>query len=295
MYIIRFLPHHAISLRATRRQPGFILLIVCLFIHGCAGTHNAVRKAPQSQRERAPNYPFDISKIPDPTPRREPRSRYGNPSSYVVWGKRYYVMNESKNFVQKGVASWYGPKFHGRTTSSGETFNMYAMTAAHKTLPLPSYLQVKNLENGHTIVVRVNDRGPFHDDRIIDLSYTAAKKLDIVRDGTAYVEIRDVTPREREIPVTISPPSRGNLYIQIGAFTNPANANKLRDTVLASGLSNVRIKVGMLAHRMLYRVQLGPMDTAGEVQRVISRLSELGVDSTQVVSDFVESAQLAVH
>ena len=117
------------------------------------------------------------------------KSKYGNPSSYVVMGQRYYVMDSARGFTQRGIASWYGEPFHGRRTSSGETYNMHAMTAAHKTLPLPVHVRVRNLSNGKSIVVKVNDRGPFLHNRIIDLSYAAAKKLDMVGAGTAEVEI----------------------------------------------------------------------------------------------------------
>ena len=134
--------------------------------------------------------------IPDAVPKVEPKSRFGNMSSYVVFGRRYYTKGTSRDFRERGVASWYGTKFHGRKTSSGEVYDMHAMTAAHKTLPLPSYVRVTNLENGRTAVVKVNDRGPFVGDRVIDLSYAAATKLGVVRNGTARVEIVSVDPRD---------------------------------------------------------------------------------------------------
>ena len=127
-------------------------------------------------------------------PRAEPRSRYGNPPFYDVMGKRYFVLSSSVGYVERGVASWYGPGFHKVRTSTGEPYDMYAMTAAHKTLPLPAYVRVTNLQNGRSVVVRVNDRGPFVGNRIIDLSYTAASKLDMLRNGTAMVEVRTLEP-----------------------------------------------------------------------------------------------------
>ena len=127
-------------------------------------------------------------------PRYEPRSRYGNPPFYDVFGKRYFVLSSSADYVERGVASWYGPGFHKVRTSTGEPYDMYGMTAAHKTLPLPAYVRVTNLQNGRSVVVRVNDRGPFVGNRIIDLSYTAAAKLDMLRNGTAMVEVRSVGP-----------------------------------------------------------------------------------------------------
>ncbi|MQM36214.1 Endolytic peptidoglycan transglycosylase RlpA [wastewater metagenome] len=134
------------------------------------------------------------SSLPDATPKEVPRSRYGNPDSYEVLGRRYHVMSDASGFRQRGIASWYGKKFHGRRTSSGEPYDMYAMTAAHKTLPLPSWVEVTNLDNGRKAVVKVNDRGPFAKGRIIDLSYAAATKLGVVSTGTAPVSIRVVGP-----------------------------------------------------------------------------------------------------
>jgi rare lipoprotein A len=142
----------------------------------------------------APTSPPLPQTVPDAIPRFEPRSIYGNPPFYEVFGKRYYVMASSVDYVERGVASWYGPGFHQIRTSMGEPYDMYGMTAAHKTLPLPAYVRVTNLENGRSIVVRVNDRGPFVGNRIIDLSYTAAAKLDMLRNGTAMVEVRALQP-----------------------------------------------------------------------------------------------------
>jgi rare lipoprotein A len=142
--------------------------------------------------------------VPDMVPRIEPRSRNGNPPFYDVMGKRYFVLSSSVGYVERGVASWYGPGFHKVRTSTGEPYDMYAMTAAHKTLPLPAYVRVSNLQNGRSIVVRVNDRGPFVGNRIIDLSYTAASKLDMLRNGTAMVEVRTIEPGSVGAPLTAS-------------------------------------------------------------------------------------------
>ncbi len=140
----------------------------------------------------------DISGIPDAVPKVEPKSKYGNPKSYVVFGKRYHTKSRSDGHVERGLASWYGKKFHGRKTSSGERYDMYAMTAAHKTLPLPTYARVTNVKNGRSAVVKINDRGPFHGNRVIDLSYSAAKKLGVVAKGTAMVEVRAIDPSRPE-------------------------------------------------------------------------------------------------
>ena len=143
--------------------------------------------------------------IPDAVPRAEPRGTRGNPPSYEVFGKRYYVMASSEGWVERGTASWYGPGFHAAATSLGERYDMYGMTAAHKTLPIPCYAEVTNLRNGRKVVVRINDRGPFVGDRIIDLSYTAAAKLDMLLAGTAPVEVRVLTPG-RDAAGSATPP-----------------------------------------------------------------------------------------
>lgn len=160
------------------------LLAVAVFAAGCSTTP-LIEPIPDGP----PPKPFDASSVPNPVPRSEPRSAYGNPSSYVVRGVRYYVMPSSAGYRERGNASWYGKKFHGRRTSNGETYDMFGMTAAHRTLPLPSYVRVTNVENNQSIIVRVNDRGPFHPDRVLDLSYVAALKLDIVNQGVGLVDI----------------------------------------------------------------------------------------------------------
>ena len=169
-----------------------LLLAALLALPGCS----LLRRAPEapSPGTGLPLPPRDLAAIPDAVPRDEPRSRYGNPETYEVFGKRYKVMKSAKGHVERGLASWYGPGFHAERTSSGEPYDMYAMTAAHKSLPIPCFVRVTNLENGRSVVVRVNDRGPFVGDRIIDLSYTAAWKLDMLRAGTAKVEIRVLQP-----------------------------------------------------------------------------------------------------
>ncbi|HKJ03845.1 MAG TPA: septal ring lytic transglycosylase RlpA family protein [Longimicrobiales bacterium] len=140
----------------------------------------------------------DLDAIPDAVPREEPLSRYGNPGEYEVFGETYRVLDSSEGYVAEGLASWYGEEFQGKRTSSGETYDMYLMTAAHRTLPIPTYVEVTNLENGRVVVVRVNDRGPFHPDRVIDLSYVAARKLGIVGAGTARVRVRALEPAARQ-------------------------------------------------------------------------------------------------
>ncbi|MGY0634677.1 septal ring lytic transglycosylase RlpA family protein [Luteimonas sp. A478] len=147
-------------------------------------------------RDTAPDYIPDVDAIPEPEVVDEPRSRYGNRSPYTVLGKRYTVQDEPAGFAEQGIASYYGNKFHGRRTSNMEVYDMYAFTAAHKSLPLPSFARVTNLDNGRSVVVRVNDRGPFHEGRVVDLSWAAAVKLDMHRQGTGQVEVRALSPGE---------------------------------------------------------------------------------------------------
>src|SRR5262245_27979946 len=170
--------------------------------------------------------PGDIAALPEPIPQAEPRSKKGNPPFYDVLGRRYFVMETAEGYVERGVASWYGPGFHASATSNGEKYDMYAMTAAHKTLPLPAYVQVTNLRNGRSVVVRVNDRGPFKDGRIIDLSYTAASRLGMLKDGTTFVEVRALTPEEKKAPPA-PPQTPDALYVQAGAFGSEENASRL--------------------------------------------------------------------
>lgn len=161
------------------------LVILALLAGGCA------TKAPTTA---GTGRDIDPDSVPDAVPQVEPYSRYGNPPSYQVFGKRYSVLPSSKGFVQTGIASWYGEDFHGKRASNGETYDMYAMTAAHKELPLPTYARVTNLENGRSIVVRITDRGPFVGDRVIDLSWVAAAKLRLATKGTGLVEVRAIDP-----------------------------------------------------------------------------------------------------
>jgi rare lipoprotein A len=179
------------------KQPSPLRLsLLLLLLAGCA--HAPPRRAPSVPAPTPPtvlpNRPPDISQIPDAVPRFEPRSEHGNPPFYVVAGRRYVVLQSSTGYVERGVASWYGTEFHGLRTSTGESYDMFAMTAAHKTLPLPCYARVTNLSNGRSVVVRINDRGPFVDNRIVDLSYSAAGKLDMIRNGTAFVQLEVLTP-----------------------------------------------------------------------------------------------------
>ena len=170
-------------------------------------------------KDSGPSGPIDVSGVADAIPRNEPLSIRGNPSSYVVFGKRYYVLESAEEFKEKGIASWYGNKFHGNQTSNGEIYDMYAMTAAHKRLPIPSYVRVTYLNINRSVVVRVNDRGPFHEGRVIDLSFVAASKLGIDKVGTAPVEV--VALKSASAHPTLTAARAGeSIAVQVGAFSS---------------------------------------------------------------------------
>jgi rare lipoprotein A len=229
------------------------------------------------------------TQAPDAVPRVEPRSRYGNPPFYEVFGKRYYVLSSSSAYVERGVASWYGPGFHKIRTSTGEPYDMYGMTAAHKTLPLPAYVRVTNLQNGRSAVVRVNDRGPFVGNRIIDLSYTAAAKLDMLRNGTAMVEVRAIDPSMPPIvPATAAPaapPLDASLFVQAGAFADPANALRLASRLQGGGYGKVFVRDDLIAGRKMYRVRIGPVPDVPEFDRVVAALEQAGVRDAHLALD----------
>ena len=232
----------------------------------------------------------ELTRIPDAAPKVEPKSELGNMKTYEVFGKRYYVLDSSDGFNQEGIASWYGPKFHGKKTSSGEIYDMYAMTAAHKTLPLPSYLEVKNLENGRKIIVRVNDRGPFHDNRIVDLSYTAALKLDMFAKGTALVKIRAINPRSykaggapvetrAKVDTEATPPQ---FYIQVGVFADQNNAESLKNKLLTLQ-TPVKVDQATLNETAVYRVKIGPLDDIETADGLVNRLKPLGIHEHRIL------------
>jgi rare lipoprotein A len=236
------------------------------------------------QADRAPNRPKDVSNVPNAVPKVEPRSKYGNPSSYKVLGKRYYTLATNQGYHQKGIASWYGSKFHGRRTSSGETYDMYAMTAAHKTLLLPTYVEVTNLRNGRKVTVKVNDRGPFHENRIIDLSYSAAKQLGIVSQGTEMVDIRVISAGEKPVnsvaksaPLTVNVPVA--VYLQLGAFSTSTSAEQFKKKVQ----SQIEERVVVDSDGKLYRVRVGPLASVKYGDALASRLLELGFNDGHMV------------
>ena len=228
------------------------------------------------------------------------RSDRGNPPFYDVLGKRYHVLPSSAGYVERGVASWYGRDFHGLATSSGETYDMHSMTAAHTTLPLPTWAEVTNLANGKRVVVKINDRGPFVDNRLIDLSYAAAIALDMVGPGTARVEVRAMngpqTPVSSEASVAASaaaptlvaaapPQAVDHMFVQVGAFSQEDNAARLVARLRASGFANPTVVSEPDGRRMLHRVRLGPIRDAGEFDLLSARLLAIGVAGSRLVVD----------
>jgi len=275
------------------------LSLMFLLLAACAA--NAPRTTSASRASSA------SSPSTQGVPGSEPRSDRGNPPFYDVLGKRYHVLRTSAGYKQRGVASWYGPDFHGLATSSGEIYDMNAMTAAHTTLPIPTWVEVTNLENGKHIVVKVNDRGPFVDNRLIDLSYAAAIALDMVRNGTARVEVRAVTPPvetvrmaavtpvpsasfgfsapSAESPVSTAPPAEPHMFVQVGAFADRDNAARLVARLRDGGFGNAVIVSSADGGRSLHRVRLGPIGDSTEFDRLRGRLRGAGIDNPQLVVD----------
>lgn len=224
------------------------------------------------------------------------KSSRGNPPFYEVFGQRYYVMDSSNGFEERGVASWYGKKFHGRQTSSGVIYDMHAMTAAHKTLPLPTQVRVRNLKNGRSVIVTVNDRGPFVDNRIIDLSFAAATQLDIVSAGTALVEIEAITNQaaQRKVDSTTIATAQEiqdkasadlSLFLQVGAFGDRANAQQLVDQLRDSDFPNAIIRSDAVRVPPIFRVRLGPITNVTEYDQLVERVATLGIVDTHLVTE----------
>ena len=201
--------------------------------------------------------PADIHALPDAVPAAEPRSRYGNPKEYEVLGETYFVLDSARGYKERGRASWYGTKFNGKRTSSGETYDMYGMTAAHKTLPLPTYVRVTRLSNGRSVVVKVNDRGPFHQGRIIDLSYAAATRLDLLKDGSAEVVVEAVDPGAP------APAAPATPFLELASTDDPIYAVSVRADANDLGIGQVEIRSFEQGDDVLYRVLAGPFRDAG--------------------------------
>lgn len=274
----------------------FVVLAAAVLFSGCAVV---------TERDGPPA--VEPGPTPDAVITEEPRSRYGNPESYEVFGQRYYTLKSSVGFRERGVASWYGKKFHGRRTSSGETYDMYQMTAAHKSLPLPTYVKVTNLENGRSATLKVNDRGPFHDNRVIDLSYAAAVKLGVAEKGTAFVEVEAVsarsastrppmmasapapttptTPVAQASPVAASAAQAQSLFLQVGAFSERPNAERLSAELGKVVPNRVHVREYNAAGQPVYRVQVGPIATVDSADQLVAMLTDFGIEQHHFVTN----------
>ncbi|ERS82354.1 septal ring lytic transglycosylase RlpA family protein [Halomonas sp.] len=259
-----------------------------------------------------PEEPPDVSRVPDAVPRHEPRSRGGNRASYEVWGKTYHVLPDASGYVRQGTASWYGEKFHGYATSNGEIYDMYKMSAAHRSLPLPTFARVTSLDNGRSVIVRVNDRGPFHSEREIDLSYAAAARLDILDAGTGRVRVEAIDvdrwlaengtrqggAASRPSPSAAAPvvaqpatPSRAEVapsapqpaprYLQVAALGSADSAHALRARLQRELDRPVRITQAAGTHR----VQVGPLASGDAVAPVQEALRRAGFRESFIVKE----------
>lgn len=238
------------------------LALLILFLSACSTQTSRYQQKHDSTPTRKPT----AAELVDATPRNEPHSRGGN-KNYQVRGKNYSVLASSKNFKQTGIASWYGNKFHGHLTSNGEIYNMYSMSAAHKNLPLPSYVKVTNHLNKKSVVVRVNDRGPFHENRIIDLSYSAAYKLDMLKKGTAIVTIEAINT-EQELKPDLSPIG----YIQVFATQHQHIATNTANTLK----NQYPYEVSTPYENGIYRVKLGPFINQIKLEQALNEIKRKG-------------------
>jgi rare lipoprotein A len=267
--------------KQNRKTIAHVIFLIpyALYLTGCQHTQLPINSPAEQQttQQAAPqkslkSYADGAPPGPKPTlfqevtPIDEPLSHYGNPGSYRVKGKLYDVLTSSEGYHKKGTASWYGTRFHKERTSSGEVYDMYALTAAHKTLPLPTYVRVKNLENGRETIVKINDRGPFHQDRLIDLSYAAAAKLGLLPKGTARVEIEALTSAPK-----------AEYYLQVGVFQSSDKANAMRDKLTALKLeTDIKIK----ERDALYVIHIGPFSDKQHAELSQKLLKKQGVSES---------------
>lgn len=275
-----------------QRQPGtsryWLLLLAAAVLAGCSssspppasddGDGGQTPGRYSIQQDRAPSQPLDPDEIQEVVPVPETRTLAGNYSPYVVNGSTYTVMDSEEGYEETGLASWYGEKFHGHRTSNGEVYDMYQVSAAHRSLPIPSYVRVTNLDNDRSVVVRVNDRGPFHSERVIDLSYAAAWKLGFTDRGTARVHLEAVVPdrqapADRENRVRLA--DAAEHYLQVGAFSERSSAERVRQRVqdMTGATAFIRPVNSDNAGR-LYRVRVGPIPGDRELDRISSTLQD---------------------
>ena len=273
------------------------VILLLGFLAGCASSpeYPASSSRYTIDQDRAPLQQIDIAAIPDVIPEPVNRTMAGNYSPYTILGKTYRVLPSEEGYTERGVASWYGEKFHGHETSNGEIFDMYKVSAAHKTLPLPSFLRVTNLDNNRSIIVRVNDRGPFHGDRLVDLSYAAALKLGFADRGTTRVHLEAIMPpaypverapiadRRNSLP---SPGNRPRSYLQVGAFADIDSAQRM--TVRLQEITSLPVFIQEIVNderQVLHRVRVGPIENSDEIQSITQRVVAANLGSPYTVTE----------
>jgi len=293
------------AVRTSSWCKSFCIVVLVIALEACRSSAPLVNEpsSPQDnpnsgryiiKQDKAPNRTVDVSRIADVVPTPLNRGAAGNPRSYEIFGKTYEVMDSERGYAEIGTASWYGEKFHGHKTSNGEIFDMYAFSAAHKSLPIPSFLHVTNLDNDQSLVVRVNDRGPFHEERLIDLSYAAALKLGYADRGTTRVALRSIVVddsesgdiRARSIPPMSGLRASDKKYLQLGAFASRESAQKhaaevARVTSRSPTISSVKTATGQILHR----VRIGPLFSSREATEVSDRVIAADLGTPYVIAE----------
>jgi len=261
------------------KNTGWVISLFLTFLISACSSSNGGRY--DMENDKAPSSAPDVTRVEDAHPKYEPYSRGGNKKNYTVLGKGYQVMDSGKGYQATGIASWYGSKFHGHLTSNGETYDMYSMSAAHKTLPLPSYVKVTNLDNSKQVIVRVNDRGPFHEGRIIDLSYAAAHRLDVLKTGTAKVKIEVIYIENPESIALAELKETKSHYIQV-----LASSDKAKIDALAKNLeTKYQLKTRLVSSNNLHRLQLGPIGQRQIATKLNDKLKNDGYPQSYMISE----------
>jgi rare lipoprotein A len=286
-----------------RCQIYFLCLLgLCVLLAACSAPQkapNGKTKPPYNpndgryahDKDFGPDEDVDLSHVPDAVPRYEVRTRAGNKNPYTVLGKTYHLIADESSYKERGYASWYGKKFNGYRTSNGEVYDMYAMTGAHKTLPIPSYVRVKNLDNGKSVVVRINDRGPFHHGRIVDLSYAAAQRIGIHKTGTGRVEVEIALPNDAApVPLRAGGNSAAQVesalppgtYLQVGAFSQKSAAQQFAASIGTKLTYPLTINSAQ-SPKEIHRVRVGPFANAKSLQEARDQLARIKIYEAHVV------------
>ena len=285
----------------TRFTLQTIVTLFVIALVGCSSTPTYDRETAggryKVRKDFAPDNPPDVSNVADAVPVDIPYSRGGNRSTYEVWGKSYNVLPSHIGYKAEGIASWYGLKFHGHKTSNGEIYDIYKMSAAHKSLPIPSFAKVTNLDNGKSVVVRVNDRGPFHENRLIDLSYSAASRLNILKQGTGRVrveaidarnlavntKIENITPQPQAKSSEKQDPLVSGSYLQVGSFSKESSALSVQSRLSAIDGVQAVIKKVRQADSEFHRVLVGPLTDTLSIDSMMQNLESMGYSSPLLI------------